>query len=176
MLSFCLVLVLKNKSLQTLERETDGSGAKSGEQTWSGSKQWSRPSEWRRKQQRAASCWPLTPAAIMRPVIMECVIGRRGVGRAGGIRVQTAVGRLVAAVVPGRVLQRQRNPLTFVTWRWLHTGNRAWRVLLQENNPVRNKSKHRLRKRFSKLGLKLSYYKIQSGFFLSWRPSCVSLN
>lgn len=157
MLSFCFALVLKLKACR-LCRETDGSGGK-----WWANMKWKQTvkpiREWRRKQQRTASCWPLTPAAIMRPVIMECVIGRRGIGRvAGCIRVRAAVGRLVAAaVVPGRFLQRQRNPLTFVTWRWLHTGNRAWRVLFQENNPVWNKSKHRMRKRFSKLGLKLSY-------------------
>lgn len=69
---------------------------------------------------------PLTPAAIMRPATMERVIGRHGVGRvAAELRVQvcrrcTSAGRLVVtasitAIVPGRFLQRQRNPLTFVT-------------------------------------------------------------
>ena len=29
---------------------------------------------------KRSAAWPLTPAAIMRPVIMERVIGRRGVG------------------------------------------------------------------------------------------------
>lgn len=54
----------------------------------------------------------------MRPVIMERMFGRRGVGRvAGGLGVRARrapAGRLVA-VVPGHFLQRQRNPLTFVT-------------------------------------------------------------
>lgn len=70
------------------------------------------------KKQRA-----LTPAAIMRPVIMECVVGRR---RVDGVTARLCV-RLVAAV-PRRFFQRQRKPLTFVTWRRLHTENTASRL------------------------------------------------
>lgn len=69
----------------------------------------------------------------MRPVIMERVTGRHGVGRVAAaaelrvhvcrasarrlVVVAAAAATVTAAVVPGRVLQRQRNPLTFVTWR-----------------------------------------------------------
>lgn len=67
----------------------------------------------------------LTPAAIMRPVIMECVVGRRGVNW-----VTARLGVRLVAAIPRRFFQRQRNPLTFVTWRWLHTENTASRVLL----------------------------------------------
>lgn len=74
-----------------------------------------REAKTREGEERKASRWPLTPAAIMSPVIMERLIGRRGVRRvAVGLRVRAPAGRLVAVVV-GRVLQRQRNPLTFVT-------------------------------------------------------------
>lgn len=52
----------------------------------------------------------LTPAAIMRPVTMECVVGRRGVD---WVTARLCV-RLVTAI-PRRFFQRQRNPLTFVT-------------------------------------------------------------
>lgn len=109
-----------------------------------------RPRKRKRKRKRRAQCRPLTPA-IMRPATMECVIGRGGVERVAGwlgVRVcPPAAERLVAAAaaaaaaVSGHFLQRQRDPLTFVTWRRSH--NRHTRVgflveggVSQEENPT----------------------------------------
>lgn len=60
----------------------------------------------------------------MRPATMECVIGRRGVKWVTGwlgVRVWPPAAERLVAAVPGHFLQRQRDPLTFVTYRRLHT-------------------------------------------------------
>lgn len=61
---------------------------------------------------------PAAAAAIMRPATMECVIGRRGVERVAGrlgVRVWPRAAERLVAAVSGHFLQRQRDPLTFVT-------------------------------------------------------------